>query len=200
MMECLAFSGIAREMGIRLSFNQDMPSSDYPSITRSVKERESSVIIGLSLCAKKAAGLGSLYNIVGRDFLLHFRHHAASHEASSTVLENLINSGTSNSLAVRCLTCSRSTLLIDSHFLPVVGLSRQLAVFNEEVRSAWGNTSFIFLYGDEAPWSIVWRVWKFGEEAEKTGLPVRTISMPGVNHFVSPLCSVLRTFGPLIIL
>ncbi|KAF5319610.1 hypothetical protein D9619_008564 [Psilocybe cf. subviscida] len=71
----------------------------------------------------------------------------------------------------------------DIPFQPIVDIVRKLAVFNKPVRDEWGNVPFIVLYGDESPYNVQWAVWKFEEEAEKTGLPIRTIPMSGANHF-----------------
>lgn len=75
----------------------------------------------------------------------------------------------------------------DRHFQPAHRVLRAKAFFNSATRTQWNDVPFVVLYGEEAPWTIVWAAWQLQAEAEKTGLPIRFKNIPGANHFVSCL-------------
>jgi hypothetical protein len=84
------------------------------------------------------------------------------------------------------------TVVADLHFRPVLNIVTQLALFDGTVRSAWGNVPFAIVYGEESPYCVIWAVWKFEEEAERTGLPLKFISIPGGNHFVRGIIKLFK--------
>lgn len=77
------------------------------------------------------------------------------------------------------------TFVADPPFRPILNTVTKDALFDGTVRSAWGNIPFAIVYGEEGPYCVPWAVWKFEEQAEKAGLPLKTVSIPGGNHFVS---------------
>lgn len=72
----------------------------------------------------------------------------------------------------------------EPHFRPIMNSVTQAALFDGPMRAAWGNIPFAIVYGEEGPYCIPWAVWKFEEQAEKVGLPIKVVGIPGGNHFV----------------
>lgn len=68
---------------------------------------------------------------------------------------------------------------------------------NEGTRKQWENIPFSVIYGEEAPWPVVWAVWELEARSETAGLPVRIRGIAGANHFVRfqrPFTSFLRLY------
>ncbi|KAK7039325.1 AB hydrolase-1 domain-containing protein [Favolaschia claudopus] len=78
------------------------------------------------------------------------------------------------------------TPLLEPPFTSVLASSTRKALFDPEIRDAWGDVKIVHLYGQADVWSSLFAVWnmeKWVEEAQGRA-PITFRSNEGVNHFI----------------
>jgi hypothetical protein len=83
------------------------------------------------------------------------------------------------------------TIIVEPPFVEPLTQTRHKALFDMEVRSAWGSPKIWHLYGLASTWNIHLSVWtlekedKEYQEAHNAQPYINFKSMEGANHFVS---------------
>jgi len=71
------------------------------------------------------------------------------------------------------------------------------AIFDESTRKTWGNMKVWVVYGDAAPWQAPHAAVALERMAKDMGMEdsIRTLVLPGSNHFVSTISLHVRIGG-----
>lgn len=76
------------------------------------------------------------------------------------------------------------TILTEPPFTSVVSAIVNKALFDPEVRAAWGNTKVAYMYARATTWNVIFAAWKIEEHAKKTKASIIFRPIEGANHFV----------------
>ncbi|KAJ7123104.1 Alpha/Beta hydrolase protein [Mycena epipterygia] len=73
---------------------------------------------------------------------------------------------------------------VELPFASVVSAIVNKALFDPEVRAAWGNTKVAYMYARATTWNILFAAWKIEEGAQKAEASIIFHPIEGANHFL----------------
>ncbi|KAJ7128720.1 hypothetical protein C8R44DRAFT_910016 [Mycena epipterygia] len=79
------------------------------------------------------------------------------------------------------------TILVQKPFAPVVSSLVQEALFDPEIRGAWGGTSLWHLHGAATPANVIFASWILRDQTKERSPPhsqIKFRTIDGANHFV----------------
>lgn len=77
------------------------------------------------------------------------------------------------------------TAMVEASFFPITDKMTRKALFGSEVRGAWKNAEFFFLYGGCSPWVFTYAFCIVAKYADASPFQIKFRGMPDSNHLVS---------------
>ena len=85
---------------------------------------------------------------------------------------------------VDILPASRSELFLLTKFDPLFVQQTSKALFDPVTRALWSRLEVWMLYGDSAPWNVIYPAWEVEARAKAGNQPVKFRVLKDAHHFV----------------